>query len=406
MNNKALKTKAKLKKAIILFLLGMSLIFPSCKIAKYLPLFLFILYIIGVFGMLILYYFWESKILRYISNRWVPLVGFVILLGLLLAGFFLFYPKVNSGVYGGGSDREEALNIAVSQLLNGNYPYYEKTFVPGLPHELGLDNNPISPFPGSLLLSLPFVLVGNSAYQNFFWLTILFYTLICLFRNNSRAFIVLVILIFGSPIILHEMITGGDLFSNSIWIFVFSYFFTTAIVLDKQTWKKWIFAILLGIGFSSRLHFLLISPIIFTFILIYKDFKTAFWYSFLVLVSFLWVTLPFYLYDPSGFSPLHTYDIIQRFKDVLPYSDIILLSVCFLFIIILSLKLKKNMIQLFGYCGLMLFIPVFYSVILSSVQIGGLELIQYTWYGLSFLFFASISLIGFLRNMDFMRDLH
>src|SRR5690348_5285103 len=60
----------------------------------------------------------------------------------LVVIFAIVYPIANSGVVGGGTDRDEALNIAVQELLSGRYPYYPKTYLQA----------PISPLPGSILL--------------------------------------------------------------------------------------------------------------------------------------------------------------------------------------------------------------------------------------------------------------
>jgi hypothetical protein len=84
----------------------------------------------------------------------------------LAAGTFLFlivvfafvYPIANSGIVGGGSDREDNINIAAIGLLHGNYPYYAQGYLGSPTHSL----------PGSLLLAIPFVMLGNSVYQNFF----------------------------------------------------------------------------------------------------------------------------------------------------------------------------------------------------------------------------------------------
>ena len=59
---------------------------------------------------------------------------------LLLALFVVVYPRVNTTTPGRGSDRDEALNLAATELLDGRYAYYPATYL----------GNPISPLPGAI----------------------------------------------------------------------------------------------------------------------------------------------------------------------------------------------------------------------------------------------------------------
>ena len=65
---------------------------------------------------------------------------------------------------GKGSDADDALNLAVNELLHGRYPFYARTYL----------DNPVANLPGTIFLAVPFALLGNSAYQNFFWLMVFF----------------------------------------------------------------------------------------------------------------------------------------------------------------------------------------------------------------------------------------
>jgi len=81
---------------------------------------------------------------------------------LLIAAFIVLYPVARSGLFGPGSDRDDALNVALQALLSGHYPYYAQTYL----------GNPPTPMPGALLLALPFFALGTSAWQNLFWLPV------------------------------------------------------------------------------------------------------------------------------------------------------------------------------------------------------------------------------------------
>ena len=89
-----------------------------------------------------------------------PLLLIAMLLGLM---FVLLYPISKSGLIGAGSDRADALNVALRALLAGHQPYRQLTYL----------RNPLTPLPGALLLALPFYLLGTSALQNLFWAPVL-----------------------------------------------------------------------------------------------------------------------------------------------------------------------------------------------------------------------------------------
>src|SRR5206468_5533158 len=74
--------------------------------------------------------------------------------------FAIGYPIANTHIPGMGSDDDDAMNIAVLELLNGHFFYYVRTYLDNLIHHL----------PGAFLLAAPFVLFGTSALQNLFWL--------------------------------------------------------------------------------------------------------------------------------------------------------------------------------------------------------------------------------------------
>jgi hypothetical protein len=238
-----------------------------------------------------------GKIVHLLTDKrklWLVAFSFLILFILLV----FVYPLANSGLLGRGSDRDDALNIATSELLRGNYPYYLTTYF----------GNPITPMPGSLILAIPFVLIGNSAYQNLFWLFVFLITINSLFHNKSYGVIVFFTLFLLAPCVMQEFVTGGDLLANSLYIFVFIVWAVIVITnKGKAVWTKILIGILLGLGLSSRSNFVMLLPLIFSAYVIKIGWKSAIYYSGISVLTFIFVTLPFYLYDPQGFSPLHTY---------------------------------------------------------------------------------------------------
>ena len=90
---------------------------------------LLILSILGLSAILVLGLF-ASRRGESIPRIWIAAIC-VVALGL----FALLFPIAHSGVLGPGSDRDDALNVALQALLAGHYPYDVATYLgnPPLP---------------------------------------------------------------------------------------------------------------------------------------------------------------------------------------------------------------------------------------------------------------------------------
>lgn len=300
----------------------------------------------------------------------------------LLAVFFLTYPIANSGIFGKGSDRDEALNVATTELLKGHYPYYPKTYL----------GNLISPLPGSLVLAVPFVLLGNSAYQNLFWLFAFLFSMNSYLNDNRRALLLLWVTLALSPVLLHEVVTGGDLLSNSIYVLLFVIWMVIAIPQPSfSNWGKFLLAVLLGVGLASRSNFILILPLVFSAIVQSAGWKSATKYSAITCLILGLMTVPFYLYDPQGFSPLHTANKLNQFQTILPFAGIIVPLVTCIIALILSLhNANGNLYLLLRNCAIVLAFPVLSGTALQSIKTANLDF-SFTGFGLSFLFFGAVA---------------
>ncbi len=145
-----------------LALLTLVLAGPSLgKLQKYLGAPAMVGYLLALGPVLwwLLHRAWPAFATRCAQSRRTLLFCVLAGVALLTTAFAVVYPIADSGVVAGGSDRDEALDIAVEELLNGRYPYHRRTEVSG-PHALG--GTRISPLPGSFLLATPFVLFGAS----------------------------------------------------------------------------------------------------------------------------------------------------------------------------------------------------------------------------------------------------
>jgi hypothetical protein len=326
---------------------------------------------------------------RYIFTRFVSIVTDKKVLWLsaftfifLLTVFFAGYPLANSGILGPGSDRDEALNTATMELLQGRYPYYPKTYF----------GNPISPMPGSLLLAAPFVLLGNSAYQNIFWLFVFVYSMSSHLKNSRSALLLLWVILALSPVIFQELVTGGDLLSNSIYILLFVMWVVGAIPQPGTSRKKkLLLAILLGVGLASRANLALILPLVYSSLVRKTGWRSATKYIAITCFTLGLITVPFYLYDPQGFSPLHTANTLGQFELILPYSGLILPLATGAIAILLSLHHSNSSVcQLLRNCVVVLAFPVLSGTVLYSIKTSSLNF-GFAGFGISFLFFGAVA---------------
>jgi hypothetical protein len=370
------------RRALELIIFCLSLVIPSTgTVHKYFGYPGLILYIIVVFLAVFLgYRFVLEKFLLGVTEKQAFGLMLLTLLGLLVA-FAIVYPVANSGLMGSGSDRDEALNIAATELVHLRYPYYNKTYLGG----------PISPLPGAIILAIPFVLLGNSAYQNFFWLMAFFLT-IKSYLKDGRLTLILIWYILGlSPEILREFITGGDGLGNSIYILIFILLLIRLISQsNKSKFLKIIFAILLGIGLSSRPHLILLVPLVFSLLIQNNGWRIAAKYMLLTCTVLGAVTLPFYLYDSQAFSPLHQTTKLSQFSSILPFAEIIIpllggtIACCLAF-----QRMDKKGILLMRNCAIIQAFMVLSPFVLSSISSRELSF-NFIGYGIYFLFFGTV----------------
>ncbi|HEX6280448.1 MAG TPA: hypothetical protein VFZ49_10610 [Pyrinomonadaceae bacterium] len=243
------------------------------------------------------------------------LIAGMILVGLIAATFYLYH-LANSGLIGPGSDGDDALIIGATELLNGRYPFYPPTYL----------GNPIAPMPGAILYALPFVALGIYPLQNMFWL-VAFFGIVGFWTGSFRGALFLAIpILLVSPTIFQNLAAGSDHITNSVLVLLFTLLIIRAVKKnDAKLWEWLIPAILLGIGLSTRTNFAFVMPLLVVWIAKVKGVRRSLTISAVVATAFLIVTLPFYLYDPPGFTPLYVQSgKMQQFNDILPQAGLIL----------------------------------------------------------------------------------
>jgi len=298
--------------------------------------------------------------------------------------FAAIYPIADSGVVGGGSDGDDALNIGTTQLLQGHYPYYYETYL----------RYPVVNLPGALVLAIPFVLLGNSAYQNLLLLPIFFAVMVSYLKDARAALGLLWTILVLSPIVLFLVITGSDHVSNSLYVFLLIFWLITSVsqVNSNQGWQRIFSAILLGIGFSIRANFVLLLPLVFSAMRKNAGWQSAIKHTAITCFAFTLVTLPFFLYDPQGFAPLRTADTLGQFEHLIPWAGIAIPLLTGILAIVLAFfqTSHRNFDVLLRNCAIVLALPVFCSVVLSSIEARAIDL-QFASYGVFYVFFGAVA---------------
>lgn len=362
--------------------LATALIFPSLAIFR-MPGWAFAwTYAIGVLTAL-----WLLK--RYLVPGLTPRIGpttaawilSVVLLALIAAHLYV-HARIDTtgfelaGISVGPSDGDDALDDALSRLFAGKYPYHVLTFL----------GQPITPMPGALLAAAPFHLLGRRALQNLFWLGV-FALLLARFRADIRAATwVLGIALVLSQVIVDQLMQGTDYAANNIYVLVAVVGFVR-FARGGRLWPTLAPTAVLGLALSSRLNFLLILPVV--LLPLYREYGVRFatHCGAAVAAGFLAVTLPFYLYDPSGFSPFGTSGIAARIPG-LPYSQLLVPGVAGAWAMVLGLRPGAFATErVIRNCFLVQLLLVAGSLLVTALEADGIQL-RYAHFGVLFMFFG------------------
>lgn len=328
---------------------------------------------------------------KYVSERMAIVLAFFVF-GLLAVGAFLIYPIANSGRIGGGTDADDALIVAATRLLNGLYPYAESTYL----------GNLISPMPGAVLLAVPWVLTGTIWLQNIFWLAILFLIFRRFSGGSKASFPLIAIMLVFSPTLLQNIATGADYASNSIYILVTMWLMLRSVTDEGSSlWTKLLAAILLGVGLSSRSTFMLIMPIFLSALVQNAGWAQAIKYLAVSGITFLAVTIPFWVADPAGFAPLAVQsDKLKAVEHILPFASVIIPGSAALLAVGLAFQnLRDNVARFFRNCALVQIFVLFFTSIVYSIKLGYLDLfLQQSGYGMFAMIFGATAYWMYLNN--------
>jgi hypothetical protein len=308
----------------------------------------------------------------------------------LAVAFALVYPEVDARVGAQGSDRDEAADLAARHLMDLEYPYSTATYL----------GNYVSQLPGAVLLAAPFVAIGDSAYQNVFWLVVLFASLSLWLADARLALASLWLVLLGSPGAMRELLTGGDLIANNAYLLVFALgVLAVAPTSRARRLVKLGSAVGLGLALASRTNVLALAPLAFAALAHREGGRSAARLLGLALAVCAVVSLPFYAYAPGRFSPLLTADKVQRLEDVVPGATAMLLTACGLLTLLLALRLSPEAASVFQSFALVQAVLFSGAVVLASIAAEQPDLgFLLIGYGLFVLFPAGVAISGTCRG--------
>lgn len=323
----------------------------------------------------------KSQIFSFVSKFYLEILIFVI--GFGIACFWVLYPLETAGLLGRGSDRDEALNIAFWEFIQGRYPYFATTHLGGK----------ITPLPGAVLIGSPFILLGNSAYQNLFWLAIFLVLTGIYLESHVSAIVMFIFLSTLSPAFQYEYISGGDLIANSIYVLT-AIFLQTKALSSHSLISKITTGLFTGIALASRSNFLTLLPLLLVLFWRCAGGRTALTSLSVSVLTFLSIVLPFYLVLPKAFPPFFAGNKLSELNAFIPFVSTGMILLTLFTSVLLSLQLTKvptvNLLRSFMiYCAVVQALPMVCGVLLMSILNHQLDFsFLYHRHGLMFLFFA------------------
>jgi hypothetical protein len=371
-------SRDRLRRAWNALALVLALALPSLgTIEKYLGTAVAIAYLVGLFlAVAVAERYALPLFMRLTTESWAVWLAAATYVGLVVA-FAIVYPIADRDVPGAGSDRDDAANLATNRLLDGEYPYRELTYL----------GNPVSQLPGALVFAVPFVLLGNSAYQNVFWIPVFFVALARHLGSARLALFASWALLALSPGVLREFLTGGDLIANGIYVVVLM---LLVLLAPGPRWIGPAAALALGIALSSRANFVFALPLLFAALWQRSGPRVAISRVALACVALAAVTLPFYAYNPDGFTPLTTSGKLSQFDVLAPHLHVYVLSAWVLLTLAIAVRrFDARGFLLMNRCALMQLYFLLAAVLFDSIEARRPDFsFLIPGYGLIALFFA------------------
>jgi hypothetical protein len=377
-----------------LLILALLLAFPSTGfIQKYTGLAGVTAYVAVVIGLVYLTACLARRFAPFL-NRMFRGLSILAIAG-LAAGFVVLHPFEDGRGPGKSSDRDEGLEMAVTRMSHGETPYYPSNKIAG----------PLSVLPGSMLLAAPFVALGNSGYQNVFWLNVFLFAAKCFFKDRATAVWLLAVPLAVSVAAQYEFVSGGDLIANGIFVALL-FLFALKCWEDESSpaWQRWTACMLVGVALASRANFLLLVPLFGAAMWRVAGVKNALLVTSLAVIVTISITLPFYMNDPAGFSPLGSRNKLASVDHALPWASSAMIGTTVLASLLAAFWLLRqrkqdSMTAFFRGCTFVTLVPMLCVVLMSSWVGSNPDFgFMKDRFGLMYVFFALLGWGGSVRG--------
>lgn len=213
----------------------------------------------------------------------------------LAAAFVLGFPPTYGEVMGVGSDRADALDVALSRLADGLYPYTGTTYL----------GNPITPLPGALLLAAPFhAITGHAGWQNVAWTLLLLPVLNAGRRLRPRPTVLWALTVLGGLEVLRQFVIGDHLVTGAVPA-VAATAWTLRAAAGGSTRVLVVAGVAMGVATCTRPHMALVVVVVVVAVAVASERRRAVVVG--VSAGLVWAALivPFLVGGVARFSPLH-----------------------------------------------------------------------------------------------------
>ena len=315
-----------------LYLAGLmlALIPPSIGMALTADAIIAALYVVIACAWVAVYYFWIAPIaLNRMSNRSAVIIT-VVVLAVLAVAVAIIHPLIDTAGFSlfgrevGAADNDNAVDLGVDAILQGENPYERRTFL----------GAPIGPLPGAFVLGLPFYLMGDVAYASIFFLG-LFWFLAA--RQGAPAGTLLLILAFtASPALVYQALAGMDYTTDIMAVIGFS-------VLVIHWGDRQLLLILaagaVGIAMATRINLTLLAVPLLVILINRYGKAPAITAALSLSFGFLAISVPFFLWDPSNFSPIQAGAVKA---DALPFGALLTPGIGVVVAVLLAFTFRHN----------------------------------------------------------------
>jgi hypothetical protein len=312
------------------------------------------------------------------APSWVlPAVVLACLIALVTV-FVVGVPVAANMTLGVGSDRANALDVALSELAAGRYPYAATTYL----------QNPITPLPGALVLAAPFrFLLGSAAWQNVAWTALLLPVLNGGWRLRPGPTVLWLLTVVGGLEVWREFIIGDDLVTGAVPALAAVMWTLRASSPpslrspspagagpDRPAGSAWVLAaaaVALGVTTCTRPHLALVVVIVAVAVGLRAGRRRAALVGGVAAAVWVVLIVPFLLGGLARFSPLHVAAKVTAQRGLSVGIVVIALGAALLLGVLLWRVRPASAEAVGWFCAAVLFAPSVLSLARALAETGG-----------------------------------